>query len=299
MKPFLLNSRIFAECLPINTNMINVSVIIVSYNTKDLTLKCIKSVLEEGRGLEKELIVVDNGSSDGSVEKFKVLGGKINLIQNTENLGFAKANNQAIKISTGKYILLLNSDTVVINGAIKKLINFAEKNEDCGAVVPKLLNSDGSMQASVFRLPTLGRTILQFWLGQKEILDKYMPEGKDPSEVESAVMAAFLITRKTLDKVGLLDERYFMFFEDHDYCRRIKNKNLKIYYLPSSNVIHYHGVSGRHLANWENQWRRLIHSSKVYHGYINHLLITFVIWTASKKQKLFRFIRGKGWYNVA
>lgn len=269
--------------------MPDVSVIIVSYNTKDLTIGSIKSVLREGSNLEKEIIVVDNASTDGSLEELSRLKGKIKLIKNDKNLGFSKANNQGIRTASGKYILLLNSDTEVKKGAIGKLIEFAKARSDAGVVGPKLLNPNGSIQGSVLRFPTIGRAIRQYWLGQKGLLDKYAPESeKDAVEVESLVMAAFLITPVALKKVGLLDERYFMYYEDLDYCRRVKEMGLKIYYLPTSEVIHYHGASGRSLAEKENQWRRLIPSSKIYHGTLRHFILNFIIWSGQKWQKYLR-----------
>lgn len=266
--------------------MPDVSVIIVSYNTKNLTLDSIKSVLREGSSLEKEIIVVDNASTDGSLEELARLGRKIKLIKNHKNLGFSKANNQGIRVARGKYILLLNSDTKVKKNAIAQLVEFAEGKSDAAVVGPKLLNPDGSVQPSVFRLPTVGLAIRQYWLGERGLLDKYVPESpEDAVQVECLVMAAFLITPVALKKVGLLNERYFMYYEDLDYCRRVKEKGLKIYYLPRSEVIHYHGASGKSLADKENQWRRLIPSSKIYHGTLKHYLFNFILWSGQKWQK--------------
>ncbi len=266
--------------------MIDVSIIIVNFNTKKLTVQCIESVLKDSPGFSKEVIVVDNGSDDGSVKVFRDY--QVRLIENKENLGFARANNQGIKEARGKYILLLNSDTKVIKAAIGKLIDFAESEPDAGTVGPKLLNQDGSIQPSVFNLPTVGRAIKQFWFGKNGLLDKYSPStiNQSPKTVESLVMAAFLITPKALKKVGLLTEKYFMYFEDFDYCRRVQDTGLKVYYLPSAEVIHYHGASGKSISDEKNQWRRLIPSSKLYHGLIKHYLINFVIWSGQKITKM-------------
>ena len=273
--------------------MPEVSIIIVSYNTKNLTLSCISSVVKEGSKLSKEIIIVDNGSRDGSLESIAAIDTKkseipIRLIKNDENLGFSKANNQGIKIAKGKYILLLNSDTQVEKRAIIELIEFAEKNPEAGVVGPKLLNPDRTVQPSVFNLPTVSRAIQQYWLAKKRILDKYFPAGSEPVEVESLVMAGFLITPKAFEKVGLLGERYFMFYEDLDFCRRVRYAKLKVYYLPTAEVSHYHGASGKKLANEENQWRRLIPSSIIYHGRFKHYLLNFIIWSAQKWGKLSR-----------
>lgn len=271
--------------------MADASAVIVSYNTKDLTLQAIESVANDSPKLKKEIIVVDNGSSDGSVaaiRKFQSSNSKIQirLIENRDNLGFAKANNQGIKAAKGNYIFLLNSDAEVKKNTIKKLISFAQKKKDAGVVVPKLLNPDKSEQASVFRLPTISLAIRQYWLNEKGLLDKYIPAGNNAQEVEAAVMAAFLITPRALKEVGPLDERYFMYFEDLDYCRKIKKAGFKIYYLPNALAIHHHGASGKKLAKKDDQWRRLIPSSKIYHGALKHYLFNFILWSGQKWQKL-------------
>jgi len=268
--------------------MFDVSIIIVNYNTKDLTLDCIDSILEEGSKLKKEIIVVDNASSDGSVDLLHKLQKNevIQFIKNTENVGFAKANNQGIKIAKAQYILLLNSDTKVKKYAIEKLVSFAQKDSSIGAVGARLLNPDGTVQASAFPLPTITRAIQQYWFGEKGLLDKYIPKGTKPVEVEVLVMAAFLITPEAIRQVGMLNEKYFMYFEDFDYCRSILNAGLKIYYLPQSEVIHYHGASGRKVSDPDNQWRRLIPSSKIYHGLVGHHLFNFILWSGQKMNKI-------------
>lgn len=255
----------------------DLSIIIVNFNTKDLVLDCIDSIKKSKPKVDHEIIVVDNGSIDPLT-----ISKDYKLIKNKENLGFAKANNQGINVANGKYILLLNSDTKVKKESIDHLFEFAVSHPEAGAIVPKLLNDDGSPQSSVFKLPTVFKAIKEYWFGEKEEFSKYIPSGSKPQEIEASVMAAFLITPIALEKVGKLDERYFMFFEDLDYCRKLKKVGLKIYYLPDSEVIHYHGASGGALTNEDNQWRRLIPSSKVYHGMVKHSLINFILWTGQK-----------------
>lgn len=264
------------------------SVVIVNYNTGPQLKECIGSVkktTQDFKSPSSEIIVVDNASADDS---FKILKKEknIRLLSNKENKGFSKAVNQGIKIAQGEYILLLNPDTVVKKDAIQKLLEFAKSTNDCGAVGPKLLNPDGSAQSSVFRLPTPYHAILEYWLGQKGKYSKYTPPGEKISAVESIVMACFLISPKAIKRVGFLDEKFFMYFEDLDYCKRIGKAGLKVYYLPHSEVIHYHGTSGKNLAKAQDQWKRLIPSSKKYHGSLMHYLITFVLWTGQKWQKL-------------
>jgi len=271
----------------------DISVIIVSFNTKTLTIACINSVVNEGSSLTKEIIVIDNGSSDGSVAaiknlRFRAQNLKIIIIENKTNVGFAKANNQGIGEAKGEYLFLLNSDTLVKKDSIGKLVEFAGKDSMIGVVGPKLLNPNGTVQASVLRHPTLVRALKQYWLGSKGLMDKYYPKERDPTEVEVLVMAAFLITPQAKKKVGLLDERYFMYFEDHDYCKRVGEAGLKIFYYPEALVVHHHGESGKMLADEDNQWRRLIPSSKIYHGALKHYLLNFIIWSSQKWQRLLK-----------
>ena len=268
----------------------NISIIIVNFKTKDLVLDCFESIKKEGSKILWEVIVVDNGSNDGSKEAFKKLEKEHNnfrFISNKENLGYGKANNQGIKIAKGKYIFLLNSDTLVKKGSLGKLIEFVEKNRNVGVVGSKLYNLDGSVQSSCFNFPTIKNAILEYWFGKKGLLDKFYPKGNSPVTVDAVVGAAFLITPESKKKVGLLDERYWAYFEDIDYCRQAWKKNLKVYYLPSSEIIHYHGVTFKKTTpDDKNRWRRLIPSSKIYHGVFKHYILNFIIWSGQKWQKI-------------
>jgi GT2 family glycosyltransferase len=271
--------------------MTKLSIIIANFNTRELTLKCLESIEKEGEGLNYEVIVIDNGSSDGSWEalnKLREKNKRLVLIRNEENLGYVKANNQGIKKSQGKYIFLLNSDTYLKPNSLEKLIEFARSHEDAGVIGPKLLNHDGSVQASCFRFPTVKNAILQYWFGKKGLYDKYVPDGNNPSEVDSLVGAAFLITPKALEKEERLDERYWAYFEDIDYCRRVHRIGLKVYYFPEAEVVHYHGVSFSKLAEKNEQWKRLIPSSKIYHGLFKHYLINFILWSGQKWRNILR-----------
>ena len=242
------------------------SIIIVNYKTPELVKACIASIKKYPPSVPYEIIVIDNS---------------------VDNVGFAKGNNIGIKKAKSKYILLLNSDTKVKKESIEKLIDFAKNHPDAGVVTPKLLNGDGSLQGSVFRFPSIFRAIRQYWFGEKGILDKYSPDSL--SVVEAVSMAAFLITPIALEKLSGLNEKYFMYFEDLDYCRKVKKHGLNVYYLPESEVIHYHGKSGEKLSDDDNQWKRLIPSSKIYHGSFIHYLIFAITWSGQKFGKLIPF----------
>lgn len=262
------------------------SIIIVNFNTKEVTQKCIDSIYKARIKISFEVILVDNNSKDGSVEQFLKLKRKnFKTILNQENLGFAKANNQGLLASTGDYKLLLNSDTEVLPDQIEKMLAFASEHKNAGIIAPKLLNKDRTVQASVFRLPSYYRVIKQYLLNGGPILDKYYPETKTYQEVECVVAAAMLITPIGFSKVGMMNEKYFMYFEDFDYCRSMKKYRLKIYYLATSTIVHLHGESGKKLAQNKDQWKRLIPSSKIYHGLLGHYLINLIIWLSQKIKK--------------
>lgn len=262
------------------------SVVIVSFNTKELLRKCLESIESNRGALETEIIVVDNASNDGSVEMVKQRHKDIKILINKENFGFAKANNQGIKMAKGEYILLLNSDTEVKPGSLENLVEFAKKHLEAGVVGARLLNPDGSPQPSVYHFPTIWRAIAEYWLGQRGSYEKYSLTASDAVRVEAVTGAAMLILRKTIEKVGLLDERYFMYFEDLDYCRRVKRAGLKVYYLPQAEVIHYHGASG---SSSGITYRYLVKSSKIYNGVVKYWFLFFIIWLGQKWQKILRF----------
>ncbi len=253
------------------------SFVIVSFNTRQLTLNCIKSIYKHEKK-DFEVIVVDNASTDGSVPAISKQFPQVKLIVNEHNLGFSQANNQGISASSGEYIILLNSDTELIEPLSDKLIS-RFRDSRVGAVVPQLLNPDRSLQASVFRLPTLASAIKEYWLGQSFAHSKYTPSSDQIATVEAAVMACMCVPRRIFDQLGGLDEKYFMYFEDLEFCRRLKRNNYQITYDPGVQLLHHHGASG---ASDSRGWKRLIPGSKLYHGVIIHYLISFVLYTGQK-----------------
>lgn len=266
----------------------DLSIIIASYNTKDLTLACIDSLLKEGSKINSEIIVVDDHSSDGSVAALKKRENKkeIKLVINEKNRGFAKTNNNGIKIASGKYVLLLNSDTIVKKESLGKLLRFAEKTKDAGVIGSKLLNKDGSLQASCFHFPTVVNAFKEYFLGERGLFEKYAPRGNKPVVVDAVVGAVFLMTPKALKRVGMLDERYFVYFEDIAYCREVKRAGLKVYYYPKAEIIHHHGATFKKLAGPDERWKKLIPGSKIYHGLFKYYLINTVIRLGQLWQKI-------------
>jgi GT2 family glycosyltransferase len=224
----------------------DVSIIIVNWNTKELLLQCLESVYQTAKGIEKEVFIVDNGSTDGSGAAVKERFPEVKLIQNDRNLGFARANNQALSLSKGKHLLLLNPDTMVREGAIEKLISFMEAYPKAGAAGAQLINPDGSKQNSIANFPSLATELLN-----KSLLRRLFPgrfPGKErvydgPIEVGSVIGACVMVRRKAVEEVGPLDEHYFLFLEETDWCYRMGKAGWKVYHVPAAHVCHFQGRS--------------------------------------------------------
>lgn len=211
------------------------SIIIVNWNSKEFLKGCLSSIPGD---TSHEVIIVDNASSDGSCDFIEKNFPDVRLIRNNMNKGFAAGCNQGAGIARGRYLFFLNPDTIMEKDSIKKLIDFAETKEWLGAVGPRLIGRDGRAQNSVRRFPTISRALM----GRKERLVKQLSD-KEPSSVEQVSGAAFLIKKDLWRDVGGMDERFFMFYEEVDLCRRLKDLGYNIYYLPAARIIHLGGGS--------------------------------------------------------
>ncbi len=199
-------------------------------------------------GLNYKIIVVDNGSDDGSAEMAREEFPGVKVIETGENLGHAKGNNVGIKEAKGKYILLLNTDIAVLENSIKNLYNFMEKNKDAGLGGSKLLNPDKTEQQSALRFPKkttplYRRTFFQKLPGAKKELARYTMEDfnhKENLPVDWVISSSIMVRREALDQVGLMDERFFVYFADVDWCRRFWKNGYKVYYVADAPMVHYH-----------------------------------------------------------
>ena len=240
-----------------------VSVVIVNYNTGQLTCQAIESLLKyyPSQTVKLEIIVVDNASTDDSVEQIKKQFPQIRILLNQQNVGFAKANNQAIKQAQGEYVLLFNSDAYLISAGVVEEMITASREWQEAVVVPRLVYPDGRPQPSVYRLPSLRRAIQYALTGQA--WGPYLPQAKQAVAVEAAVMAVMLIPKSVGDQVGWLDERFFMYFEDMHFCRQLRQQQVPLVYLPQVQVAHLLGQSSQQSP----QSRALLReSSLIYHG---------------------------------
>jgi hypothetical protein len=193
-----------------------------------------------------EVILVDNGSHDGSGSEVKRVFPSVHVTQNEKNLGFSKAVNQGLQKASGRYALLLNPDTQVKNGAIQQLVSFMDGHSDVGVAGAQLLNPDGSKQNSIANFPSLATELFN-----KSLLRRVFPKkfpGKErnfsePVEVDSVIGACMMVRRTALEQVGFLDEDYFLFLEETDWCYRMKRAGWKVYHVPQVEVYHFQGKS--------------------------------------------------------
>lgn len=222
---------------------LTLSVIIVSWNVRDLLRDCLRSVIQGlSPAVPHEIIVVDNASTDGSAAMVRAEFPTVTLLVNAENLGFARANNRGLCVSRGRYVVLLNSDTVVPAPALEALVAFMDAHPDAGAVGPRLLRPDGSVQPYAFGGdPTLGyllrRGIRRLLFGRP--LHDWATEDVRPVDWVSG--ACLMVRREAIEQAGLLDENIFMYFEDNDWCLRIRRAGWRVYYDPQVAITHIGG----------------------------------------------------------
>jgi len=223
-----------------------ITISIVSYNSLNFLRECLDSILKDPPALEYEIIVVDNASCDGTVEFVRKNYPEITLISNSRNIGFAAANNRAIEKSNSKYILLMNSDCRVYKKSLDNLVEFMEKNPGVGITGPKIVNSDGTIQLSCRRFPSLlnaaAHTILADIFPHNPFSKKYKLADicrDNTFKVDWVSGSCMIIRKKSLEDTGVLDEKYFMYVEDLDICYRMWQKNWEVYYYPKALIMHH------------------------------------------------------------
>jgi len=240
----------------------DLSIIIVNWNSKDYLRNCIASILDNTHKIEFEIIVIDAASFDGCDEMLRQCFPQVRYIQSNENVGFAKANNAAFQISQGKSVLFLNPDTELLGPAIAIMHQHLQTLTDVGAVGCKLLNSDMTLQtSSVQAFPTILNQVIdtealrqhfprwQFW-GMRPLFD----QTEMPTEVDAISGACLMVRRSVFEKVGMFSAYYFMYSEDVDLCFKIRSSGLKNYYIPTAVIVHHGGGSSRQatVSNFSN-----------------------------------------------
>lgn len=229
----------------------SLSVVIVSFNTFAMTLECLRVLTNELTGQDAEILVVDNASVDGSADAIRREFPSVRLLVSEQNQGFGVANNKAFAVARGRYFLLLNSDAFPRPGAVLALTQFLDTHADVGVVGPRLVHSDGSLQNSCFRFTTP----LQAWL-ENLWITKLLPVDSMHSDyhgwdhasvriVDFVIGACLLVRREVVEQVGGFDHRFFMYQEEADWQKRIKEAGWKVVFTPSAEVMHIAGASGK------------------------------------------------------
>ena len=241
----------------VNKPPMDLSVIIVNFNTKELLGDCLSSIYKFTKGVNFEVFVVDNNSKDGSQAMVREKFPQVKLILNRDNLGFTKANNQGMKIARGNYILLLNSDTYLIENSFKKLLDEAKSLSTLGALGPQLLNQDKSIQQSTGFFPHLPQVF--FWMSfiddlpGGQYLKPYHVDHdsfyKKERQVDWITAAAILVPKNVIKKVSVLDEKIFMYGEEIEWCYRIKKAGYNIYFSPIAKIVHIGRGSSQKIPN--------------------------------------------------
>lgn len=253
---------------------LDLSIIIVNWNVRDLLRDCLRSIEDDRGALSVEVIVVDSASADDSVAMVRGEFPWVKLIPCDENVGFPRGNNLGLAEALGTYLLLLNPDTVIVGDAMSKMVAFLQVHPDVGALGPQLLNPDGSVQSSRRRFPTAATGFLEStWLEglAPGVLRRYyaldLPDDAT-ADVDWLTGACIMVPRTVYEEIGGLDEGYYMYSEELDWCRRIKASGRRVVYYPAAQVTHHVGksseqaVTARHI----NFQRAKLRYFRKYHG---------------------------------
>lgn len=273
--------------------MMELSIIIVNYNTEKLLQDCLKSIKKYTKGIDYEVIVVDNASEKSclqAVAKLVKRYPKASLIKSQRNLGYAGGNNLGLRKAKGDYALILNTDTILKENAFKKLLDFARENPRVGVVGPKLLNEDGSDQPSASPIFTLFNVFLWLFFG-----DRALYQSPNCAKQVGFVMgSAFLVKREAWEKAGLLDENFFMYVEEQEWCYRIKKAGWQIWFYPGAKIYHLvRGSSAGSLpADWRGKSRVIVW---IFEGLVYFYAKHFAPWQGSVLKFFLKTKAGLAW----
>jgi hypothetical protein len=265
---------------------VDVSVIIASWNTKEILGDCLRSIYEQAGDVEFEVIVIDNASDDGSAEMIKRDFEQVVLIENPQNRGFAAANNQGMAVARGRYVLLLNSDTLVLDGAIAKTVDFADAHPQAGVIGCRVLNPDKTLQLTCFMFPSvlnmfLSSTYLYKLFPGSRFFGREQMTWWDRSDVRQVdvVTGCFMLVRQeAIDQVGVMDEQFFMYAEETDWCYRFRKSGWQVMFTPVGQIIHLGGQSAakKPVAMIVQLRLSILKFVKKHHGWPAHLVARFL-----------------------
>lgn len=239
----------------------DLSIVLVNLNAADYLLPCLRSIRENPPPVTYECIVVDNGSNDDSVSRLKAEAPDAHVILNAQNEGFARATNQGMSKATGRFVLLLNPDTLVHPGALGNLVEYAGAHPKIGVLGPRVLNRDGSLQRQCRRSFPTPWVIFTYYSGLASLFPKsplfarYLrgyEDASQPQQVDAVSGAAMLIRRDADDQIGKFDETFFAYGEDLDYCFRAKQEGWEVWYYPDAEITHFGGKGGSTHQPWKS-----------------------------------------------
>lgn len=227
---------------------IKLSILILNYKTKGLLKQCLRGIQDCKLPMSHEVIVVDNHSQDGSVEMVKTHFPRVSMVAARHNRGFAAGMNIGLSRASGEFVMTLNTDVAIFSGAIDALLAYVESHPQVGMALPKLINPDGTTQLSCFRFPTAmvpiyRRTFLGTTPHAQSIIRHYLMsdwDHKDNRPVGWGLGACLLIRRTAIEQAGLFDERFFLYYEDADLCRRFWQRGWEVHFVASAEMVHYH-----------------------------------------------------------
>lgn len=281
------------EKLNLNLRPMKLSIIMVNWKTKDITRDALVSIYKETKGIDFEIIMIDNNSEDGSVEMVRAEFPQVVLLANKQNLGFGKANNQGLKVATGDYLMFLNTDIIVLDNALNKLVNYLDLHAEVVMVGPRLLNRDMSFQHACRRmLPNPLNSFFHLFgltkvFKQSKFVNNYKQFNLDPEitgPTQALSGAAMMFRRSVYQEIGGFDEMFFMYGEDLDFSKRIFDKGWKTVYVSDAQIIHFGGQSsGKRRAQslinfYDSMW--LYYKKHFYSSY--NLVFNFFVWAGIK-----------------
>lgn len=288
--------------------MIDVSIVIVSWNTREVLRNCLASVFAGAASLNVEVLVVDNASNDGSAEMVRNCFPRATLTVNTENRGFAAANNQAIRTAAGRHILLLNSDTVLLGNVLADSVKYMDEHPQVGVFGCRVLNADSSLQLTCQRYPSVVNCCLAAsglahlpWpkvVGREQMLDW---DRNDDREVDVVSGCYMLVRAEGVQRVGLLDEAFFFCGEEADWCKRFRDGGWQLRFAPIGEIIHIGNVSGE-----QHRYQRdimlsegIIRFHRKHYGVLNAMLAWSILWTFNSSRAMYWTMRALASRSVA
>lgn len=265
----------------------NLSILIVNWNTRDLLLNCLDSILRFAPSVDFEVIVWDNASSDGSfvaLEQQFSQCRELKLFRSPVNLGFAKGVNKAYESAKGTLILLLNPDTEILSGSLQSLVDFMSATPSAGVVGPMLINTDGTLQKSVRNFPDIWSSLLvftglhRFWRPVKYFRDDF--NYQQSAMVDQVMGAALMTRRRVIDEIGFLDENFWLWYEEVDFCLRVRQSGYQIWYTSKAKIKHAQAKAFSKLGVWQRKWivtQSLIYYFKKNGSFFDRVLIYIIL----------------------